>query len=396
MGQGIGREGVSEMRLIKADTEGFNPDMVDDDILEKLRNEFIGKTFDLDTMTPSEKDSFDKAQKLVNTCRDRERKRMMDPGYARASEAEWEGYRKRGLERMMRETQIEKNSEIASLKEEVARLSQDRTYWQARTQVLTDILEKVSPEHVRRQDRINAEFMVRMVREEALVRVRNDEYRKGKIAGMKDWGSPLDVFKLLQSLYNNEFPKVLSGPLDPDGQEPWWQRYVKMVRDRSPSDRAWVENAVRRWGEILVEWNERKELYKAMTDRTKLYLESIFWDVSSSSQELIKKTLSEIDSGVWKKIDWMTFEPGSESKVREILPERLGANFSQIQDEYAKNNAKAWEAAAERYLKKFEEVERGVVTRWSSFAAGYTPKEKSGPVPQDPNRFEFEGSGPGM
>lgn len=384
------------MRLIKADTEGFNPDMVEDDILEKLRNEFIGKTFDLDTMTPSEKDSFDKAQALVNTCRNRERKRMLDPGYARASEAEWEGYRKRGLERMMRETQIKQNSEITSLKEEVARLSQDRTYWQARTRVLTDILEKVAPDTVRTQDRINAEFMARMVREEAIVRVRNDEYRQGKIAGVKDWGSPIEVFKLLQSLYNNEFPKVLSGPLDPDGQEPWWQRYVKMVRDRSPSDRAWVENAVRRWGEVMVEWNERKELYKAMTDRTKLYLESIVWDVSSSAQELIRKTLSEIDAEIWKKVDWMTFEPGSEAKIRAILPERLGANLSQIQDDYARNNAKAWEAAAERYLKKFEEIERGVLTRRSNFATGYTPKEKAGPVPQDPDRFEFAGSGPGM
>ena len=384
------------MRLIKADTEGFNPDMVTDGALARLKEEFIGKTFDLDAMTPSEKAAFDEAQDLVNTCRERERKRMMDPGYARASEAEWEGYRKRGLERMMRETQIEKNSEIASLKEEVARLSQDRMYWQARTRVLTDILEKVSPDIVRTQDRINAEFMARMVREEALVRVRNDEYRKGRIAGVKDWGSPREVFGVLQSLYNNEFAKVLSGPLDPDGQEPWWQRYVKMVRDRSPSDRVWVENAVRRWGEILVEWNERKELHKAMTDRTKLYLESVLWDVPAPSQELIRKTIARIDSGEWNNVEWMTFEPGSDRRVREILPERLGATLSQIKDDYARNNAKAWEAAAERYLKKYEEVERGVVTRRSNFSTGYTPKDKAGPVPQDPDRFEFEGSGPGM
>ena len=384
------------MRLIKADTEGFNPDMVTDGALARLKEEFIGKTFDLDAMTPSEKAAFDEAQDLVNTCRERERKRMMDPGYARASEAEWEGYRKRGLERMMRETQIEKNSEIASLKEEVARLSQDRMYWQARTRVLTDILEKVSPDIVRTQDRINAEFMARMVREEALVRVRNDEYRKGRIAGVKDWGSPREVFGVLQSLYNNEFAKVLSGPLDPDGQEPWWQRYVKMVRDRSPSDRVWVENAVRRWGEVLVEWNERKELHKAMTDRTKLYLESVLWDVPAPSQELIRKTIARIDSGEWNNVEWMTFEPGSDRRVREILPERLGATLSQIKDDYARNNAKAWEAAAERYLKKYEEVERGVVTRRSNFSTGYTPKDKAGPVPQDPDRFEFEGSGPGM
>jgi hypothetical protein len=296
----------------------------------------------------------------------------------------------------MRETQSKKDSEIASLKEEVARLSQDRMYWQARTRVLTDILEKVSPDIVRTQDRINAEFMARMVREEALVRVRNDEYRKGRIARVKDWGSPREVFGVLQSLYNNEFAKVLSGPLDPDGQEPWWQRYVKMVRDRSPSDRVWVENAVRRWGEILVEWNERKELHKAMTERTKLYLESVLWDVPAPSQELIRKTIARIDSGEWNNVEWMTFEPGSETRVREILPERLGATLSQIKGDYARNNAKAWEAAAERYLKKYEEVERGVVTRRSNFSTGYTPKEKAGPVPQDPDRFEFTGFGPGI
>lgn len=213
---------------------------------------------------------------------------------------------------------------------------------------------------------------------------------------MKDWGSPREVFGVLQSLYNNEFAKVLSGPLDPDGQEPWWQRYVKMVRDRSPSDRVWVENAVRRWGEILVEWNERKELHKAMTERTKLYLESVLWDVPAPSQELIRKTIARIDSGEWNNVEWMTFEPGSETRVREILPERLGATLSQIKGDYARNNAKAWEAAAERYLKKYEEVERGVVTRRSNFSTGYTPKEKAGPVPQDPDRFEFTGFGPGI
>lgn len=383
------------MRAITLDTDMFNEDMVSDGALENVRR-FKGKTLDLDTMTPAEKEAFDAAQDLINFCRDREKKRGLDPVYARVTEAEWEGYRKRGRQREMRENQSEKDSEIASLKEEVARLSQDRTYWQSRTKVLTDILEKVSPANVRTQDRINAEFMTRMLREEALVRVRNDEYRKTKIAEVKDWSSPLVVFKLLESLYNQEFTKVLSGSLDPDGQEPWWQRYVKMVRDRSPSDRSWVENAVRRWGEVILEWTERKELYKAMTDRTKLYLESIFWDVPSPSQELIKKILAEIDAGEWKNVDWVTSEKGSDDRVRGLLPDRLGANLSQIQDDYARGNAKAWAAAAERYLKKYEEIERGIVTRKYNFSTGYTPKEKVGSVPQDPDRFEFEGSGPGM
>lgn len=182
--------------------------------------------------------------------------------------------------------------------------------------------------------------------------------------------------------------------LDPDGQEPWWQRYVKMVRDRSPSDRAWVENAVVRRAEVITEWRERTRLFEALTDRTKLYLESVMWDVSASSQEIIKKTLSEIDSGPWKKIDWKTFEPASDTRIRELLPDRLGANIAQIQDDYARANAKAWEAAAELYLKKYATVERGEMTRLADFSTGYMPKEKAGPVPQDPDRFEF--SGPGM
>ncbi len=41
---------------------------------------------------------------------------VMDPGYARATEVEWKMYRKRGLERMVRETQIGKNSGISSLR----------------------------------------------------------------------------------------------------------------------------------------------------------------------------------------------------------------------------------------------------------------------------------------
>ncbi len=259
---------------------------------------------------------------------------------------------------------------------------------------MTDILQKVAPDTVRNQDRINAEFMVRMVREEALVRVRNDEYRKGKIDGMKDWGSPREVFQMLQSLYNNEFPDVLSRPLDPDGQEPWWQRYVKMVRDRSPSDRAWVENAVIRRAEVISEWRERTKIFEALTDRTRLYLESILWDVSSSSQELIKKTLSEIGSGAWKKVDWKTFEPGSDARIRELFPDRLGANLSQIPDPYARANAKSWLAAAELYLKKYATVERGEMARFADFSNGYIPKEKAGPIPQDPDRFEFAGLGP--
>ena len=381
------------MRLVQLDTDLFNEDMVKDESLETIRR-LKGKTFDLDTMTPSEKAEFDWAQDLINFCRERERKRGLDPVYARVSEAEWEGYRKRGRQREMRETQLEKDTEIASLKEEVARLSQDRTYWQSRTKVLTDILEKVAPEKIRTQDRINAEFMARMVREEAIVRVRNDENRKAKIAGVKDWGSPREVFGLLQSLYVEEFPDVLSRPLDPEGQEPWWQRYVKMVRDRSPSDRAWVENAVQKRAEVISEWRERTRLFEAITDRTKLYLESILWDVPAPSQELIKKILVEIESGSWSKIDWKTFEPGSDSRIRELMPDRLGANSSQIPDPYARANAKAWTAAAELYLKKYATVERGEMSRFADFSCGYTPKEKAGPAPQDPDRFEFTGSGP--
>ena len=381
------------MRLVQLDTDLFNEDMVKDESLETIRR-LKGKTFDLDTMTPSEKAEFDWAQDLINFCRERERKRGLDPVYARVSEAEWEGYRKRGRQREMRETQLEKDTEIASLKEEVARLSQDRTYWQSRTKVLTDILEKVAPEKIRTQDRINAEFMARMVREEAIVRVRNDENRKAKIAGVKDWGSPKDVFQMLQSVYIEEFPDVLSRPLDPDGQEPWWQRYVKMVRDRSPSDRAWVENVVQKRAEVISEWRERTRLFEAITDRTKLYLESILWDVPAPSQELIKKILVEIESGSWSKIDWKTFEPGSDSRIRELMPDRLGANSSQIPDPYARANAKAWTAAAELYLKKYATVERVEMSRFADFSCGYTPKEKAGPAPQDPDRFEFTGSGP--
>jgi len=381
------------MRLVQLDTDLFNEDMVKDESLETIRR-LKGKTFDLDTMTPSEKAEFDWAQDLINFCRERERKRGLDPVYARVSEAEWEGYRKRGRQREMRETQSEKDTEIASLKEEVARLSQDRTYWQSRTKVLTDILEKVAPDKVRTQDRINAEFMARMVREEAVIRVRNDEYKKAKIDGVKDWGSPREVFQMLESLYVEEFPKVLSGPLDPDGQEPWWQRYVKMVRDRSPADSAWVENAVLRRSEVISEWRERTRLYEALTDRTKLYLESILWDVPAPSQELIKKTVAEIGSGAWQKVDWKTFEPGSDARIRELFPDRLGANLSQIPDPYARANAKSWLAAAELYLKKYATVERGEMARFADFSNGYIPKEKAGPVPQDPDRFEFAGLGP--
>lgn len=384
------------MRRVVLNTNMFNPDMVSDEAWKKIKTRFLGKTFDLDTMTPTEKDELDKLQDLINFCRDREKKRGQDPVYARVTEAEWEGYRKRGQMRMLREVQEETKSEIASLKEEVARLSQDRMYWQSRTQVLTDILEKVSPETIRTQDRINAEFLSRMVREEAVVRVRNDEYKKEKISGVKDWGSPREVFQMLESVYIEEFSEVLSRSLDPDGQEPWWQRYVKMVRDRSPSDRAWVENAVNRRTEVVSEWRERTRLWEAMTDRTKLYLESVLWDVPAPSQELIRKTVAEIDSGAWAKIDWKTFDPGSDARVRELLPDRIGANIPQIVDDYARANAKAWEAAAELYLKKYATVERGEMSRFADFSTGYTPKEKAGPVPQDPDRFEFEESGPGI
>ena len=384
------------MRMVTLDIDMFNPDMVSDESWEKIKTKFLGKSFNIDAMTPTEKDEFDKAQDLINFCRDREKKRGLDPVYARVTEAEWEMFRKRGRQRELRETQSEKDSAIASLKEEVARLSQDRTYWQSRTQVLTDILEKVAPEKIRTQDRINAEFMSRMVREEAILRVRNDENKKAKIAGVKYWGSPREVFGLLQSLYVEEFPNVLSSPLDPDGQEPWWQRYVKMVRDRSPSDRIWVENAVTRRVAVISEWRERTRLYDAMTDRTKLYIESVLWDVPVPSQNLIRKIVSEIESGEWAKIDWKTFEPGSDIRVRELMPDRIGANISQIQDDYARANAKAWEAAAELYLKKYAIVERGGMARFPDFSTGYTPKENAGPVPQDPDRFEFEGSGPGI
>ncbi|EQD25439.1 MAG: hypothetical protein D084_Lepto4C00140G0002 [Leptospirillum sp. Group IV 'UBA BS'] len=101
------------MRSITLDTDMFNEDMVSDESLETIRR-FKGKTFDLDTMTPSEKAEFDWTQDLINFCRDREHKRGINQAYARASEAEWELFHKRGRERAMREAQREKDSEIAS------------------------------------------------------------------------------------------------------------------------------------------------------------------------------------------------------------------------------------------------------------------------------------------
>lgn len=75
------------MRTITLDTDLFNEDMVSDESLETIRR-LKGKTFDLDTMTPSEKAEFDWAQDLINFCRDREKSAVWTPfmlGFPRPS-----------------------------------------------------------------------------------------------------------------------------------------------------------------------------------------------------------------------------------------------------------------------------------------------------------------------
>ena len=41
------------MRMVTLDTDLFNPDMVSDESWEKIKTKFLGKTFDIDSMTPT-------------------------------------------------------------------------------------------------------------------------------------------------------------------------------------------------------------------------------------------------------------------------------------------------------------------------------------------------------
>ncbi|MHB8368677.1 MAG: hypothetical protein ACYDBP_03160 [Leptospirales bacterium] len=373
----------------------LNTNLLDWSILNKedeaTIRQYAGREFDSLTMTPADRAEFDRMQAWVNElC---QFGKNIGPYYTdiRRSDKLINEIRNLG-------EKMPQSSEFIRLQEENRKLKEDCAYWIARTKVLASMLERgAAPEGAKMEQRIHAEFLTKMMKEEMLIRVRNNEQDRAVINDPAvRWNVPKDVFFVIQMTYAEvrNFPDVLARPLDPEGGEPYWQIYVKMIAGKSEKDRRWVENRIARHSEILMEKQERSEIQKSLTERMKYYLESVYYDLDASSQAMIEKALPTLQDTL-SKVNWMRIQEGSGSLIEPFLAKNLGLNLKMIDNEYARANATAWNAAAELYLKKCDQVARGEMRRiWEDLDAGF---RMSAPVSvSEPESFDFSHTNPGM
>jgi len=341
---------------LKYDTRGIDPSL---ELMEgeNWSRNLMAQEFDPSTMSPIAKEEFDKTQGIL--------REIAHYHQTISSERRSDMRQARMVEEMglIRSTNPSSTSdELTRLREENRKLHEDKAYWIARTNVLASILEKnksVNPEDLKLERKVHTEFLTKMVKEEMIIRVRNDANRLKDINDPNvKWNSPGDVVSVIQKVYGNLFPGVMGKPLDPDGQEPYWQMYMKLIAGQSEKDQKWVENRIEKHVEVKKELNKRSEIRKSMLERTKFYLESVYYDVDSGSQSKIERILPTIQQD-FAKVDWLRLEEGSGDLIRPFLADNMRISPKSIQDEYARTNAIAWNASAELYLSKLDEVAKG-------------------------------------
>lgn len=357
------------------------------DALYKEEKEFydtlLEKEFDPFAMTEEEREYHEETLAWIKRMENKTEIRSDNPLF----------YQKRMLELM--EDKSTGGPDVSDLKAELARVNEDRAYWIARANALADILEsKGYKEEIGLQNHVREEFLVRMVKEEMLIRVRNNDRFISMINDPKvNWKDPKDVVTLIGKVYPALFPQSLGSPLDPDGKEPYWQTYVRFVADRSKENRNWIENRIAVVAAVTKERNERINLGMALIEKTPFYLESIYYDVDASRQIFLDKVLPKAKNLVENE-KWLEFRKESAEFVSYFLPKNMGIDLNSIQDEKAKANALSWKAAAELYLRKCAEIQRGIMTVEPSPDCGYTPDPRLRLFA--PSSDVTHSSGPGM
>lgn len=329
-------------------------------------------------MTPHERAEFERLQEYVDRMA-----RATDNAQG-ASSSFLDGMRQQTLIEQMGRMQEGTGSEIARLRAEIRRLEEDRSYWISRTKVLESMLSQSPAAGVLPvAESVHMEYLTKMVREEMGIRMRNDP-NKMKLVNDPEvrWNNPGRVIAVIQSLYGKQFSEVLTRPLDPEGQEPYWQQYVKRIAARSPKDAAWVEDRIRVHQEVQREWSERNEIRRTFTERTSHYLKSIYHITSSDVQQMIEKVAGSIDAELGK-FNWMELDPAGVDRLMQFTPDRLNITREMLEESYDRNNLDAWTAALGLYLKKLSLCECNLLKKTFDWKTGYRPIDPPAYAPEE-------------
>jgi len=350
-------------------------------LLELRKMEFK----ELSEMTPRERGEFEELQAYVDKMYD-----AAKDAIANCSEKYLAGERQQVLIDQIARSQMAAGSEVDRLREENRRLSEDRAYWMARAKVLESMLSGTDGQSagaaVSAGKAVHMEYLTRMVREEMGIRLRNNPTSMTYVNDPKaDWSRPQHVFGIIQSVYGKLFPEVLSRPLDPEGQEPYWQQYVKEIAKSSPQNAEWVRERIRVHVELTREWKERLEIKRTFTERTSHYLKSLYYMTSADVQQMIERIAGTIDDEM-ATVDWMTLDSAGLAKLAPLLPKNLNVTIEMFDDPYDRNNLAAWQAAVDLYLDKMDLLGQKEMTAGCNWSTGYHPPD---PGHYNPEPLDF-------
>lgn len=329
-------------------------------------------------MTPHEREEFERLQKYVDRMA-----RASEDAFG-ASRGWQDGKRQQTLIEQMGRMQEGTGSEIARLRAEIRRLEEDRSYWISRTKVLESMLSQSPAAGVLPvAESVHMEYLTKMVREEMGIRMKNnpDDMKHVNNPDVR-WNNPTQVVAVIQNIYGKQFLEVLIRPLDPEGQEPYWQQYVKRIAARSPKDAAWLDNRIQIHREILAEWSERNDIRRTFTERTSHYLKSIYHITSSDVQQMIEKVAGSIDAELGK-FNWMELDPAGVERLMQFTPERLNITREMLEDPYDRKNLDAWTVALGLYLKKLSLCERNLLKKTFDWKTGYRPIDPPAYAPEE-------------
>ena len=379
---------------MKISIEGVNFRYVPKDVEEQIRKIGSIEFKEINDMTPEELQFFNRVKKSVEYYRNAKSSILSEENYNERQQEDMADSIANSIAKALNLPGVSSsdNAEIKALQE-------DRAYWIARAKVLESMLLKVSPDSAAIERKIHMEFLTRMVREEMFIRTRSRPVKLKHIEEVdnkKRWNDPYFVMRAIRKVYDERFLNVLGKPLDADGNEPYWQQYVKTVASLSPKHEDYVKQTLLITKEIWDELNERREVLRGIRDRLFHYLDSIYYDASADRQKWIEEAKR---NKILEKINTMDeetmFSDDVAAFISESLPERMGFDPKGLAKEYDQANAVRYVAAVELYLAKLKEIKEGKMVQEFTWEKGYQKTYKTPPI-EAPENFEFDGATPGM
>ena len=380
---------------MKISIEGIDFRYVPKNIEEQIRKIGSIEFKEINDMTPEELQFFNRVKKSVEYNRNAKSSILSEENYNERQQEDMADSIANSIAKALNLPGV--NSSVNSA--EFKALQEDRAYWIARAKVLESMLLKVSPDSAAIERKIHMEFLTRMVREEMFIRTRsrpNEVKFIEEVDQQKRWNDPYFVMRAIRKIYDERFQHVLGKPLDADGNEPYWQQYVKTVASLSPKHESFVKQTIVIDKETQDEWNERMEVIRGIRDRLFHYLDSIYYDASADRQKWIEEAKrNKILEKINAMIPTTMFSDDVAAFISESLPEKMGFDVKGLTKEYDQANAVRYVAAVELYLVKLKEIKEGKMTEDFTWKNGFQKTYKTPPI-EAPENFEFDGATPGM